>query len=292
MARKNGVARPCFSGAGQRAMFARNVCCTLPSGNGLFQCDHRHHQHSSTGRTIFDSSKLPLTTWFPAMHLIAQAKTGISALSGHRHSGVSYNTARSLKHKLMQVMKERDDGYTLSGIIQLDDVYRGGERRGGKVGRGSPNKTPFVAAVSTNDEGHPLYMNLQVANGFRSTEILKWSRKRLAPGSTVYSDGPTCFRAVTAVGCRHVPIVTGGGPESMKHEEFTWVDTMIGNVKNAVAGVYHAIRHKHLPRYLAEYCYRFNRRFDLETLMPRLGRAAARTPPMPYRLLKMAEVYG
>ncbi|QFY90655.1 IS1595 family transposase [Magnetovirga frankeli] len=266
--------------------------CTLPSRDGLFQCNQCHHQHSLTSRTIFDSSKLPLTTWFLAMHLLAQAKTGLSALALHRQLGVSYNTAWSMKHKLMQVMKEQDDGHTLSGIIQLDDVYWGGERRGGKVGRGSPNKTPFVAAVSTNDEGHPLYMNLQVVKGFRSTEILKWSRNQLAPGSTVYSDGLACFRAVTAAGCQHIPIVTGGGPDSVKHEEFTWVNTMIGNVKNAVTGVYHAMQHKHLPRYLAEYCYRFNRRFDLETLLHRLGRAAARTPPMPYRLLKMAEVYG
>jgi transposase-like protein len=266
--------------------------CILPSRNGLFQCNRCHHQHSLTSGTIFASSKLPLTTWFLAMHLIAQAKTGISAMALHRHLGVSYNTAWSMKHKLMQVMKERDDGYTLSGIIQVDDVYWGGERRGGKVGRGSPNKTPFVAAVSTNDAGHPLYMNLQVVNGFRSAEVLKWSRKHLAPDSTVYSDGLACFRAVTAVGCQHVPIVTGGGPESVKHEEFTWVNTMIGNVKNAVTSVYHAMQHKHLPRYLAEYCYRFNRRFDLEALLPHLGRAAVGTPPMPYRLLKMAEVYG
>ncbi|QFY88949.1 IS1595 family transposase [Magnetovirga frankeli] len=266
--------------------------CTLPSRGGLFQCNHCHHQHSLTSRTIFDSSKLPLTTWFLAMHLLTQAKTGLSALALHRQLGVAYNTAWSMKHKLMQVMKERDDGYTLSGTIQLDDVYWGGEHRGGKVGRGSPNKTPFVAAVSTTDAGHPLYMNLQVVKGFRSAEILKWSRNQLAPGSTVYSDGLACFRAFTAAGCQHIPIVTGGGPDSVKHEEFTWVNTMIGNVKNAVTGVYHAMQHKHLSRYLAEYCYRFNRRFALETLLPRLGWAAARTPPMPYQLLKMAEVYG
>ena len=67
---------------------------------------------------------------------------------------------------------------------------------------------------------------------------------------------------------------------------------MIGNVKNSLTGSYHSINPKHLPRYLAEYCYRFNRRFDLRSMMPRLGYIAARTCPMPERLLKLAEASG
>lgn len=114
--------------------------------------------------TILSAMKLPLTTWFLAIHLITQAKTGISALSLRCQLGISYNTAWSIKQKLMQVMKERDDSKPLSGIIQLDDVYWGGEHRGGKRGRGSPNKTPFVAAVSVNEKGHPIAMNMNVVN--------------------------------------------------------------------------------------------------------------------------------
>ena len=60
----------------------------------------------------------------------------------------------------------------LSGTIQLDDVYWGGERRGGKRGRGSANKVPFVAAVSLNNEGHPIAMNMNVVKGFRSDRNL------------------------------------------------------------------------------------------------------------------------
>ena len=64
------------------------------------------------------------------------------------------------------------------------------------------------------------------------------------------------------------------------------------NVKTAIRGTYHAISKKHVPRYLAEFCYRFNRRFKLENMIPRLGYAAVRTPPMPQRLLSMAEALG
>ena len=96
--------------------------CTLKT-RAVYQCNRCHHQHSLISGTIFSATKLSLTTWFLAIHLLTQAKTGLSALSLGRQLGVSYNTAWSIKQKLMQVMKERDDSQPLSGIIQLDDVY-------------------------------------------------------------------------------------------------------------------------------------------------------------------------
>ena len=59
-----------------------------------------------------------------------------------------------------------------------------------------------------------------------------------------------------------------------------------------IVGTYRAISRKHVPRYLAEFEYRFNRRYDLAAMIPRLAWAAVRTTPMPYRLLKLAEVYA
>lgn len=257
----------------------------------LYQCKQCHHQTSLTANTILASTKLKLTTWFLAIYLVTQSKNGLSALSLMRQLGVSYNTAWMVKHKLMQVMKERDDQQTLKDIIQLDDVYWGGERHGGKVGRGSPNKTPFVAGVEVNEKGHPIRMKFTVVKGFRTQVIANWATHHVAPETNVISDGLACFAAVTAAGCTHYPVVTGGGPSSVTLETFTWVNTLIGNVKNAVTGTYHAIAPKHLPRYLAEFCYRFNRRFDLSALLPRFVYVAARTPPMPGRLLKLAETY-
>jgi hypothetical protein len=258
----------------------------------LYQCNGCHHQTSLISGTIFEQTKLPLTLWFLAIHLITQAKTGLSALALKRQLGVSYNTAWGMKHKVMQVMKERDDSKPLTGMIQLDDVYWGGERHGGKRGRGTENKVPFVAAVSLNEAGHPIAMNINVVKGFRLTELSRWARRHLQPGSTVISDGLACFSAVKDAGCTHISIVTGGGPQSVTKEEFTWVNTMIGNVKKAINGTYHAINPKHLPRYLAEFCYRHNRRFQLDNMLPRFAYVAVRTPPMPMRLLKMAEAYG
>ena len=84
----------------------------------------------------------------------------------------------------------------------------------------------------------------------------------------------------------------GRDPESVSKEEFTCVNTMLGNVKNAITGTYHTVNPKHLPRYLAEFCYRHNRRFQLENMLPKFAYIAARTPPMPGRLLELAEACG
>ncbi len=265
--------------------------CSLKTRK-ILQCNRCHHQTSLLSGTIFESTHLPLTQWFLAIHLITQAKTAISTMELMREIGVSYNTAWKVKHKLMQVMKERDDSKPISGLVQLDDAYWGGEQRGGKRGRGSSNKTPFVAAVSVNEKGHPIRMNFNVVKGFRLTEVSRWAKKHLTPESVVVTDGLACFSAVTDSGCTHHSIVTGGGPDCVELAEFTWVNTMIGNVKSSIHGTYHSVSKKHLPRYLAEFCYRFNRRFELSDFIQRLAFMAVRTPPMPYRLLKLAEESG
>ena len=248
----------------------------------MFQCNRCKHQRSLTSGTIFADTKLPLRIWFLAIYLLTQNKNGISALSLRRQLGVSYNTAWLIKHKLMQVMVERDAAQSLSGNVQIDDAYWGGERHGGAVGRGSPGKTPFVAAVQCTPQGHPMKMRMDVLSGFRKIELATWAKRHLEPGSAVVSDGLSCFTAVTDAACTHLAITTGGGVPN--DERFTWVNTMLGNVKNALHGTYHALSPKYLQRYLSEFCYRFNRRFDLAAILSRLLHAAAHTPPLPYKL--------
>ena len=257
----------------------------------LYQCNRCHHQASLTARTIFDSTKLPLTTWFLAIYLLTQRKNSLSALQLSRELGVSYNTAWQLKHKIMQVMFERERNTVLSGRIEVDDAYLGGERPG-KRGRGSENKVPFIAAVQTSAEGHPQYLQLRRVQAFTLKAISRYAQQSVAPGSTVFSDGLACFRAFDARECQHLPIVTGSGRASAQHPTFKWVNTLLGNVKNALSGTFHAFDLKHAPRYLAEFEYRFNRRFDLGAMIERFSYAALRTPPMPHRLLKLAEVYA
>jgi hypothetical protein len=257
----------------------------------VFQCIACRHQASLIAGTVFQGTKLPLTTWFLAIYLISQAKTGLSALALRRQLGVSYPTAWLVHHKLMQVMADREERYVLEGKVQVDDAYLGGERTGGKVGRGSENKVPFVAAVSLTDEGRPLRMRLTPVSGFTSEAVMAWAKSNVAPGSAVYSDGLACFGAVTGAGCSHHPTVMAGRkPKDVP--EFKWINTVLGNLKTSLSGCYHAFDFpKYAARYLAAFCYRFNRRFDLRTLHHRLLIAAVTATPRPMRAIRVADVH-
>ena len=265
---------------------------SLVKTRALYQCTARRRQTSVIAGTIFAATKVPLTIWFRAMYHLTQSKGGISNIELGRRLGVTQTTSWKIKHKLMQVMMERDATKRLTGRIEIDDADLGGERNGGKRGRGSPGKTPFVAAVEPTPQGKPVRWKLRRVTGFRRGEIAALAKRNFAPASTVVSDGLRCFNGVGSAGCVHQPIITGSGRKAARNPAFKWVNTTLGNIKSAIIGTYRAIRGKHVPRYLAEFEYRFNRRYDLAAMMPRLGYVAVRTPPMPYRLLKLAEIHA
>jgi hypothetical protein len=73
----------------------------------------------------------------------------------------------------------------LAGRVEIDDAYLGGERSGGKRGRGAAGKTPFVAAVETTPERRPRRLRLTVVEGFRKAEIEKLAKANFAAGSDV-----------------------------------------------------------------------------------------------------------
>lgn len=258
----------------------------------LFQCAECRHQASVIAGTIFASTKLPLTTWFLAMHLLTQSKHSISSLELARQLGVRQKTAWSMKHKLMQVMLERERTRVLSGRVETDDAYMGGQSHG-KRGRGAGRKRPFLAAVQTEDGLKPHVLSLLALKRVTGQAILRWGKAHLHPKAHVITDGWKAYRTLDANGWKHEEKeAISKGWRRAKHPAFRWVNTILGNLKGNLLGVCRAIQLKHLPRYLAEFQYRFNRRYDLTTILPRLLRASALTPPMPYRLLIGAEVGG
>jgi len=264
-------------------------CIVKRGARKLFQCDACRKQTSVRAGTIFASSKLPLRVWFRAMYHLTQSKQGLSGLELSRRLGITYNAAWKMKHKLAQVMLERNAKKRLKGKVQMDDAYLGGEREG-STGRGAEGKTPFVAAVETTDDGKPHKIILRRVKAFSKAALRKLAGDALESGAEVVSDGLTCFAAVTDAGCTHTAIVTGSGKKAVKTPAFKWVNTALGNIKAAIVGTYRAVSEKHVPRYLAEFEYRFNRRYDLGQMIPRLAVAAATTAPMPYRLLKLADL--
>jgi transposase-like protein len=256
----------------------------------VFQCSDCRTQTTLTEGTIFHSSKLPLTLWFQAMFFLTQNKNNVSILELKRLIGISYRTAWRLKHKLMQVMYEREQSTVLSERIEVDDAYLGGELPGGKAGRGSENKVPFIAAVQTNQLGHPLYAVFSTVKSFSGEEVERWAKRSLAPSSRVVSDGLWCFQAVEAAGCVHQREVVGKERKSTDMDCFSWVNTVLGNLKNAISGTYHAFDFaKYAHRYLGEFQYRFNRRFDLAAMFKQLVRAAVKAGKISEQKLRLAE---
>ena len=256
----------------------------------VFQCSACRKQVTLTEDTIFHSTKLSLRQWFQAMFFMTQSKNNISALELRRLLGVSYPAAWRVKHKLMQVMYERESQTKLSGRVEVDDAYFGGELVGGKVGRGSENKIPFIAAVQTNSSGNPMYAVFHQVKSFCLNEVRSWANMSLVPDTVVVSDGLNCFPAVADAGCFHQKEIVGKGRKSTSMECFKWINTILGNLKTATTGTYHAFAfEKYGYRYLGECQYRFNRRFDLKIILSRLVRAAAQTGSRPERFLRLAE---
>ncbi len=251
-------------------------CVVKRGGRRLFQCNACRKQTSVKAGTVFASSKLPLRLWFKAIYHLTQSKNGISSLELARRLGVTQTTAWIMKHKLAQVMLERNGEKLVTGVVQMDDAYAGGERPG-KRGRGAAGKTPFVAAVAVTADGKPDQILLRRVAGFRKASIGRLARKALAPDAHVISDGLACFNAVTEAGCAHAKIKTGGGAKAAKKPAFKWVNTVLANMKSAIVGTYRAVRTKHVPRCLAEFEYRFNRRYRLEAMIERLAYVSLRT---------------
>ena len=127
----------------------------------------------------------------------------------------SPNSSWMMKHKLAQVMLERNASKRLKGNVQMDDAYIGGARSV-RRGRGATGKTPFVAAIATTDDGEPDQIILRPIKAFSSFAIRKLANTALNPGANIVSDGLACFAAVTQAGCLHTSIKTGSGKQAAR----------------------------------------------------------------------------
>jgi hypothetical protein len=278
----NGFACPrCASGS--RTQFRRGTLLYLQCGSCQYQC-------SLIAGTIFASTKVGLKIWFQAMHLLTKSKTNISALELSRDLDVGYRCAWLIKHKLMETMRLREQTRQLTGRVEIDDAYLGGERTGGKPGRGSENKVPFVAAVQTSEAGQAVRVCLSL-RPFTKESMTEFAAYSLVAPLTVVSDGLQCFTTTAARGGVHDRTVTGGGKAAVKLPQFRAVNTVLGNLKTALSGTYKAFDFKKYGhRYLAEFQYRFNRRFHLGVMLQRLAIVAVRCKPHPEYVIRAAEV--
>ncbi len=155
-------------------------------------------------------------------------------------------------------------------------------------------KSLFLLAVQTRN-GRPIFAQIRCVASFTKDAIRAYAERAIAAGSRVLSDGLGCWNGFAEAGLKHVRKVTGGGPQ--REGEFKWVNTLPGNVKPAIIGTCRSCDIQHVPRYLAAYEWRFNRRFELSKNLERLAHTALITKPTPYREIiairpKTAELVG
>lgn len=275
----------------------RCACCQHRSrsrfrreGRVYYQCRACRHQTTLVSGTMFENTKLPLTAWFLAMHLLTATKTNLSALELKRHLGVNYKAAWRLKHKIMQAMTDHEETRQLAGFVQLDDAYLGGERDGGKRGRGAEGKQPFVVAVSCDAHlERPTFAVIEPIRAFDNASLRDFTARRLAQGAEVFSDGLACFAQVVEQDHPHTVLITGGGRAATEVQGARWVNVLLSNLKRAISGRYHAFRQaKYARRYLAEAAYRFNHRFRLSDMLQRLLHHVALCKPCAEPTLRAA----
>lgn len=242
----------------------------------LFECRKCHYQASITAGTIMHKTKQPLTVWFWAIYLVAHDKRGKSALSLADVLDLNYRTALNMLRKIRAAMKERDSDYLLSGIVEMDDAYFGGPRKG-KDGRGT-NKPKAVIALSKDEQNHPAFLRIEVIDRVNIEEIQRVARTCVKPGSKVVSDGHSSYKPLADIGYIHE---SKAYYKEDKEDFLKMLHNIIGNVKAYIQGTYHGLGSKYLQSYFDEFCFRFNRRFNPNEIFDRLLNACVLASPHP-----------
>jgi len=253
-------------------------------GNGLFKCVRCKYKISVTAGTIFEGTRKPLTLWFRAIWWIIGQKNGASALGVQRLLGFgSYETAWSWLHKLRRAMV-RSGRDRLSGVIEVDETYIGGEKPG-KRGRGAEGKALVVIAAQVEDTriGRIRLNRVPDASG----PSLEGAVQKMAQeGSIIRTDGWTGYNNLEDLGYEH----------EIVYQEADIGDNLLlprchkvaSLLKRWLLGTHQGgISLDHLEYYLDEYTFRFNRRTSRSRgkLFYRLLQQAVITDPTPYSQL-------
>lgn len=222
----------------------------------FYRCGHCGYDFTVTAATLFDNTKLPLRLWFEAMWYVVSQKNGVSALGVQRVLGLgSYRTAWRWLHKLRRAMV-RPGRDRLSGTVEVDEAYVGGQRSG-KRGRGAEGKAlVFIAAQADGAKiGRIRLARIANVSGLVLGQAV---RQCVEPGSQVLTDGWKGYGSLKAQGYRHEVVqataIVGENLLPRAHRVASLLQRwLLGTHQGAVA-------HTHLDYYLDEFTFRFNRR--------------------------------
>jgi len=252
----------------------------------LMHCSNCGHQTSITKGTIFQGTRKPLLLWLHIIWWVVAQKTGASAYNLKDFMGFgSYETAWAWLHKLRRAMvqPERDK---LVGKIEVDETYIGGKETGkGKQSRGAETKTLVVVAAECKGKqiGRVRFKCISEASG---ENLLQFIENNIEPNSTIITDGWRGYSSLSgSEKYKHeIKVVSESGQEA--HELLPHVHMVDSLVKRWINGTHHGnISPKHLPYYLDEFAFRFNRKLSTYRgkLFYRLIQQAVSTPPKPLK---------
>jgi|TARA_B100001971_G_C18137404_1_gene508432 transposase-like protein len=224
--------------------------------SGSYWCRNCEYQMSVTAGTIFQGTRKPLRVWFCAMWYVVSQKQGVSALGLQRVLGLgSYRTAWTWMHKL-RVAMVRPGRDRLSGRIEVDETYVGGERSG-KRGRGAEGKTLVVVAAQ-QDQQRIGRIRLRCVPDASGESLQRAVAEAVEPGSTVRTDGWGGYNGVSALGYVHDVVRKSA---DVGQNLLPLANRVASLLKRWLLGTHQgAVRASHLDYYLDEFTFRFNRR--------------------------------
>ena len=248
----------------------------------LLQCCTCRRQTSVTAGTIFQDTRKPLVLWFRAMWYVTSQKNGASALGVQRVLGLgSYETAWTWLQKLRRAMV-RPDRDQLSGWVEVDETVFGGLEEG-VAGRKKGHKALIVIAAEADGLGIGR-IRMRAIQDASARSLHTFVHDCIAPGSTLHTDGWQGYVGLEQKGYQREATVLRGRRKEAS-QLMPRVHRVASLLKRWLVGTHQgAVSHQHLPYYLDEFTFRFNRRRSKSRgkLFFRLMQQAAKTPPATY----------
>jgi len=222
---------------------------------GLWKCKACRKQFTVTVGTVFEGSRIPIKTWLMAVSLIVSSKKGISAHQIHRMFGVTYKTAWFMMHRIRYAMTQPVLKAKLEGVVECDETYLGGRRRGGKRGRGT-DKMIVVSLVERKGEVVSKSFDMLTAN-----ELQDHIKEQVDKEARIMTDEFKSYRGLDKHFREH-QTVKHGNKEYVRGEVYTnTAEGFFSLLKRGVNGTFHHISKQHLPFYLNEFDFRWNNRY-------------------------------
>lgn len=224
---------------------------------GVYKCKDCRKPFTVTVGTVMERSKIPLSKWVLAAQLMASSKKGMSALQLQRMLATNYETAWFLFHRLREAARNPKPG-PIGGenkVVEADESYVGGKARNKAFGR-PPKKHAVFSLVEREGEVRSFHVTNVNSKTLRPLIVKHASRKSylMTDESTVYPKIGDEFKGHGTVNHSADEYVRG-------HFWYTnSVESYFALLKRGIMGTFHSVSEAHLPRYLAEFDFRYNTR--------------------------------